>query len=249
MPNRHSRDKLINIALNIVQLDNLIVHDVPHGVVQPDAFSLQWLQDILDFWYHMVPFSATVVKVPLNATPNQDYIILPEDFIVDVRHGYLVETIVGNPHSMQRRLRLPFQRFLSRSISLQGSSNVQFPTHYCVNGKSSNDRQLLRITPTPTIPTVGVIWYYQMPPLLRAGDKPAFPSDYVIVEYIRIRALEWARILDPGTAVSFCDRILKAMKANGLMNEPEDDEISNDETRYPTSSSDGLEAYRWMGHV
>ena len=249
MPNRHSRDKLINIALNIAQLDNLVVHDCPHGVVQSDAFSLQWLQDILDFWYHMVPFSSTVVQAQLNATANQDYIILPEDFIVDVRHGYLVETIPGDPLTMQRRLRLPFQRFLSRSIGNQRSSNGNFPTHYCVNGRNAEDRQLLRITPTPTIATVGAIWYYQMPPLLSAGDKPAFPSDYVIVEYIRIRALEWARILEPGTAVTFCDKIIKAMKANGLMNEPEDDEISNDETRYPVTSSDGLEAYRWMGHI
>lgn len=249
MPNRHTRDKLIYTALNIAQLDNLTVHDCPHGVVQPSAFSLQWLQDILDFWYHMVPFSATVVKAQLNAVANVDYIVLPEDFILDVRHGYIVETNPGDTLSMQRRLRLTFQKFLSRSIHNQRSTDVKAPSYYCVNGRSAEDRQLLRITPTPNIATVGSIWYYQMPALLNAGDKPAFPSDYVIVEYIRIRALEWARILDPGTAVNFCEKIVKAMRANGLMNEPEDDEITMDETRYPVYTDDGLSRNSWMGPV
>ena len=253
MPNRYVRDELISIALNMLQLPNLEVHDMPNGVVQQDAFCIQWLQDILDFWYHMVPFSATVVSDTLNCTANQNYVTLPSDFILDVRNGYLVQTVVGDSLSLKRTHRVPLQKFINRQLSSQKSTDVKYPLFYSVVGDDNNiltQQQLMQVTPTPTISTVGKLWYYKLPSILQSNEKPKFPNDYVCIEYLRIRALEWAHIMEPGTAQRFCDKIVAGMKANGLMNEPEDDEIPFDELTY--HKSQGLfsnNAYVWMGAV
>src|SRR5437867_533641 len=113
MPNRYARDELIKIALQQVQLPNLEVHDMPDGVVLPDALCIQWLQDILDFWYHMMPFSATVDYVPLQLIAREPSVILPDDFILDVRHGLCVPTLAGDFQSYRRILRVPLQKFIN----------------------------------------------------------------------------------------------------------------------------------------
>lgn len=242
MPNRYARDELIYRALNMAQLPNLVAHDMPDGVVKQDAFAIDWLQDILDFWYHMVPFSASIKNVTLNAVANSGSIALPSDFILDVRNGYTVETVPSDTLSLRRVHRVPLQKFINRRLSFQRSSDVRYPIFYNVHGG------VLNITPTPSIATNGKLWYYQLPVTLQSGDKPSFPNDYVCVEYIRIRALEWARVYEPGTAQKFCDKIVAGMKAAGLMNEPEDDELPFDELVY-RKQGDRLysNTYAWMG--
>lgn len=252
MPNRYVRDQLIHTALSMAQLPNLDIHDMPDGVVQPNAFCIEWLQNILDFWHHMVPFSSTVRTVPLHATADSDTILLPTDFILDVRNGYHVQRVPGDSRSFIRRARLPLQKFLNRQISSQSRSTtaVLFPHYYCVVGDDgivTSQRQTLRITPTPTIATQGLLWYYQLPPALEAGQKPKCPNDYVCIEYLRIRAYEWAGLYEPGTAQKFCNTIIATMKAAGLMHEPEDDEIPFDEQVYRRGVSVDTAVYGWMG--
>ncbi len=250
MPNRYCRDELIAIALNMVLLPNLEVHDMPDGIVMPDAFCIRWLQDILDFWYHLCPFSATVNKVSLNCTANNDKVILPADFIIDVRNGYLVQTKVGDVSSMRRILRVPLQKFINRQISSQSiGGTILHPYVYSVVGDDGVDvtqYQTMLITPTPTINTIGQLWYYKLPPVLSAYTKPKFPDDYACIEYLRIRALEWAHIYEPGTAHKFCNKIVADMKSAGLMNEPEDDEIPMDELTF-TKGNVYTNSYSWMG--
>lgn len=255
MPNRHTRDELIRIAIDMVHIPNLEHHDMPNGTVQPDAYSIRWLQDILDFWYHMVPFSATVDKVTLNCTANSDTLILPEDFILDVKHGYIAQMLPDNIHSKKRRFRLPLQKFITKSLTYQGATNITAPNYYCIQGDTdpiagsinNSKRQTMKVTPVPTISTNGELWYYKLPPILRAGDKPQFPNDYVCIEYIRIRALEWANIIDPGTAQKFCEKVVAGMRLAGLMNEPEDDEVNMDALEYRGNARDTVTSYSWMG--
>lgn len=253
MPNRYVRDEIISIALNVLQLPNLEIHDMPNGVVQSDAYCIQWLQDILDFWYHMVPFSATVVSAALNCTANQSYITLPSDFILDVRNGYLIQAVEGDSLSFKRIYRVPLQKFINRQLASQKYTNVKYPIFYSVIGDDNNiltQQQLMQITPTPTVSTIGRLWYYKLPAVLQSNERPKFPNDYVCIEYLRIRALEWARIMEPGTAQRFCDKIVAGMKANGLINEPEDDEIPFDSLVYhkPYSLTNNS-TYVWLGPV
>ncbi len=249
MPNRYVRDELILIALQMAQLPNLEVHDAPNGVVQVDAFSIQWLQDILDFWYSIMPFSATVKKIPLTCTANSDTIILPGDFILDVRNGLIAQTIPGNTASYKRRWRMPLQKFINRQLARQNSTDVKYPDFYCVVGDDGNittQYQTMLVTPTPTIATQCQLWYYQLPPALSANQKPKFPNDYSCVEYLRIRAHEWQGLYEPGTAQKFCSNIVAKYKAAGLLNEPEDDEIPMDEQVYRKTDQYG-NMYTWMG--
>lgn len=250
MPNRYTRDELIIIALDQAMVPSLQIHECPNGVVQPDAFAIQWLQDIIDFWYHLVPFSATVKKVSLNCVANSDTILLPTDFIVDVRNGFVVQTVPGNLQSFRRRLRLPLQKFISYQLSYQSQgANVLFPNYYSINGDDNvvfTQRQTMLVTPTPTIATVGHLWYYALPLKLEANHFVKMPNDYACIEYVKIRAWEWIGKYNPGTAQQFCDKIVATMKSAGLMNEPEDDEMGFDELTYKRGGYDGT-SYHWMG--
>ncbi len=78
---------------------------------------------------------------------------------------------------------------------------------------------------------------------------PDFPSDYVCIEYIRIRAREWANVIDIGTAKMFCDKVVSGMKAAGLMNEPEDDEVPFDTLVFRNKGNMGMysNSYSWLG--
>jgi hypothetical protein len=247
MPNRDCRDKLILTALDMALTPNLEIHDAPDGVVQPDAFSIAWLENIIDYWYHIVPFSTTITKVSLNATANGSTIILPADFIVDVRNGYLVQTVPNDALSYDRTRRVPLQKFITRQISFQRSINaVLFPYFYTVAQiDPTTKRQLLSITPTPTIATQGQLWYYALPARLGADDIPPFPAARIMVEYLFIRAREWSGIMPPGSAQGYCDKLLASCKAAGLLNEPEDDEIPMDGDVYRHGRD--MTTYSWMG--
>jgi hypothetical protein len=259
MPGRYTRDELILVFLQMVRLPQLEIEEAPEGVVLPTAKSIQWLQDIIDFWYHLVPFSSTVDHIPLNCTAHQDYILLPNNFILDVRNGYIVRRTPNDPHSMGRILRVPLPRFLNFKLAAQGATNVNSPNYYCIvtSGDSIagytelSNNQVMLLSPTPSISTIGELWYYKLPPALTAAERPAFPNDYVCLEYLRIRALEWAGIADPGTAHKFCEKITASMKTAGLLNEPEDDEVPFDPLTYrpmPVNRQGGY-PYNWMGPV
>lgn len=246
MPNRYTRDQIITKALELSLLPNLEVNDAPNGVVMPNAFTINWLQDIIDFWYHIVPFSTTITKVTLNATANVSTISLPSDFIVDVRNGYLHQTIVGDSLSYARTRRLPLQKFITRQLSYQkASTQVLFSTCYSIAGIDASGKQVMNIAPTPTIATLGQLWYYALPTELKANDIPPFPAARVMIEYLFIRAREWAGLMNPGSAQGYCDKLLASAKAGGLLNEPEDDEVPMDEDVYRHGAS--TSTYAWMG--
>lgn len=195
----------------------------------------------------MVPFSTTVTSAPLDITAHTNTLLLPEDFILDVRNGYIVETISNNYQSNRRVYRLPFQKLLSRNIHFSNSvsASVPHPHCYCIVGRQGN-QQTMMVAPTPTVNVVGTLWYYQLPARLEAGDKPSVPSDYVCLEYIRVRALEWDNLIEPGTAQKFCDKLIGAAKATGLLNEPEDDEVPFDEMQLQRGNQ-YTSTYAWMG--
>jgi hypothetical protein len=252
MPNRYTRDEIIKVAIDMAVLPNLEVHDVPNGVVSQNAFSIQWLQDILDYWYHMIPMSATVDKVNINCTANSDTVVLPSDFIVDVRNGLLVQSVPGNNVSFKKAGRLSLQKFINSQLQNQYITGqvVNYPIFYCVAGDDGNivtQYQTMLVTPTPTINTICQLWYYKLPPRLEANQRPKMADDYVCVEYVRLRALEWAGIAQLGTAHKYCAEIVSKMKASGLFNEPEDDSIPMSEQVYSRTQQTNINS--WMGPV
>lgn len=248
MPTRYVRDETINIALQVAQLPNLEIHDSPNGVVQQDAFCIQWLQDIIDYWHHHVPFSSTVKKQALSCTANNETLLLPVDFIIDVRNGLLTRTIPANASSYRRCVRLPLQKFINKQLSNQTTQNIDFPHFYCIVGDDSvvnTQLQTAKLTPIPTIATACFLWYYALPARLEANQRASLPNDYVAIEYLRIRALEWQGLYEPGTALKYCEKLITWAKSTGLLNQPEDDEIPLDTQVHHNTG--GYNTYNWMG--
>lgn len=236
MSNRYARDELIRIGLDMASVPNLKYHDCPDGVVLDSAYSIQWLQDIIDFWYHMVPFSSGVQFVELNIPALTSSIAVPGDFILDVRDGYIVQT-TPDVSSKKRMQRLPLQKWITCDLSCQGKP-ASHSIYYMIQGNN------IRVSPMSSSIQRAWLWYYFLPASLRSTDKPPFLSDYVLIEYIRIRALEWCGHFPPGTAQKFCDNIVSQMRSSGLMNEAENDDIPVADSRSYASSR-----YSWMGAV
>jgi len=248
MPARYTRDQIISIAIQQARLANWEANDMPDGVVLPNAFAIQWLQDIVDFWHHHVPFSATVSMSSFTITAQQSSITMASDFILDVRNGLYTQGIVNDTLSYVKRYRLPLQKFLNRKYASQRATNVTTPLWYCIAGDDgviTTQYQTMLITPTPTQAVQAQLWQYKLPPPLEAGHKPKLPSDFAGIEYVKLRGLEKYHIIPPGTAKTFADTLIATAKVNGLLNEPEDDEIPFDEQVYIRAS--GYQGYMWMG--
>jgi hypothetical protein len=252
VPNRYCRDELILNMLLLVQNANLEQDEAPGGVVQPQAMSIQWLQDILDFCYHKSPFSSTITHVDFPCSGFSDTLILPADFILDVRDGYLVRNVASDGQSLQRVYRRAFQDFLDQRLGMQRQrirpGDYTIPQYYSVVERDPQGHQLMQITPVPQGLVNGVLWYYQLPPRLGPSDKPVFPSDQVIIEYMRIRALEWMGLADVGTSLKYEEKLVAGMKAAGLLNEPERTQFPFDTMNYRQGNFRGS-PFAWIGPV
>src|SRR5262245_44529811 len=119
MVNRYCRDELILNMLLLVQNANLEHDEAPGGVVKPESMCIQWLQDILDYCHHKAPLSSTVSHTARNCVANQDTLQLPSDFILDVRDGYLVQSIASDATSLVRVYRRSFQDLLDQMLGTQ----------------------------------------------------------------------------------------------------------------------------------
>lgn len=236
MPNRYQRDELIRDALDMAQVVSLKNHDCPNGVVQQNAWSINWLQDIIDFWYHMVPFSAGVDVIPLSIPALASSIEPPSNFILDVRDGLVLRRSNENVRSKFRMKRLTLQKWLSTDLYYQDQPGC--PLAYMIQGSA------IKITPINDVARQAWLWHYFLPPVLQSDEIPLFPNDYVIKQYLFIRAREWSTEFEPGTAEKFANAHVKSMKASGLFNEPEDDIIPIERDRYGGADRS---PYAWMG--
>lgn len=250
MPNRLTRDQIITNALDQSQAQNLINHDIPNGIVQPNAFSIQWIQDILDYWYNVFPFSSTVVpEFSLPIPANTTDVTLPTDFILDVRNGYIYQP-TDQVSSQRRMIRVPLQRWINRDVQHKalniGSSSASVTTAYTLFYTILGDPKVIKVTPQVATNTPGFLWYYKLPDILESNTIPALPNDYALVEYLRLRSLEWIGVLPAGTAMAFSNKIVAVYKSSGLLNETEDDEIPFDSINY-RRGTDFYNTYQWMG--
>lgn len=251
MPCRYTRDEILHMALDEAQVANLDQHDRPNGVIQQNALCIGWLQQVLDQIHNVIPASATVVKKEIVCKAQEEIVVLPEDFIVDMRNGLLVQTIPGNRQSFKRAERVPLQKMLNRMVSHQGASNVNYPTWYCVAGDDGNpitQLQTMYIAPIPSIDAQAVLWYYQKPQPLQANQKPKLPGEEPLIRYVRIRALEWIGVAELGTSDKAAQIAVSQYKASGLFNEPEEDEIPMDSAVYRRGDLYSINnTYAWLG--
>jgi hypothetical protein len=239
--NRRTRDAILLEALKMAEVPALNQSDVstgnPYtGTINSTAISLGWLQDYIDLFHARFPWASIVTSTPVSFTAHVNTIPLPADFILDVRDGLLI-TVGTRVRRIRRR---GFQNLLSLSLN----QNECDPLAYCV--QSSN----LLLGPTPDKAYSGLLWYYQLPSTLTGTTVPKFPSDLILIDCVRIRAMEWIRAAAPGSALAYAERQIAELRKSGLGYEPENEDLPFDRNVFlPGAGGDGISSSAWLGEV
>lgn len=245
---RYTRDEIIAQGLDLAASPTVLQHDMSGGVVNENAWAIKWLQNALDMFHRKFPFSSDIASVAVTIQGNNTDVVLtsdgvsylPTDFMIDVRNG-LVVTINNQTFRLTRK---SFQYWLS---VYNYSGNTSFSSLsqgglYCI----VNNR--IKVAPLTTTSQAGTLWYYALPALLTATSTPPFPDEWSLIEFIRLKALEWTRSIDVGTAQMYLQKELARFKANGLLNEAEYDVIPLENNQV---LPDGalLNRNAWMGNI
>jgi hypothetical protein len=213
----------------------LDAHDRPASpTIAAGAFSVSWLQDALDLFHSQFPLAATILAAQVTI-PTTGVFTAPADFIIDMRNGLVLAQ--SNIVSAARLLRVSYQKLLTRQTYGQQPG---IPRNYSVLGKT------IRVWPTPDVAYAATMNYYAMPAVLASGDIPNFPSDQILIDLVKLRALEWARIEKNGSALMYARSEITNLRAAGLFNESENTEIPLDEEQFARTGA-GSTPWSWMG--
>lgn len=241
---RYTRDELIVQGLELSGSPTLLQHDVPNGIVRQDAFSIRWLQNALDMCYRKYPFSSTILTASMSLGIGSNELVLsadntkflPTDFILDVRDGLIVQ-ISNQEYRMQR---ISYQYYLNYRIQNTNNNNSTRTYCYTIVGNK------ILVWPMVNVGLNITLHYYALPAVLQSNDYPDFPDEWVLVEYVRLKALEWTRSLDLGTAERFMTEALAKLRASGLLHDSEYDvvPIKNNQVFL---NDNIYNRYSWMG--
>lgn len=182
-------------------------------------------------FHNVFPWAGIVKSTPV--TISAESTTLPSDFIMDVRDGLLITT----PSTRLRRWSLP--RHIQAGLSLGSSTGT--PKRYTITPPS------LLVYPTPDVAYAGKLWYYALPTVLGPTTVPNFPSDWVLVEYVRFRGLEWGNRAPAGSAEQFAAQAVSVLRRSGLAFESEVDAIPLDADSF--RGVGGQNDYSWMGQT
>ena len=246
--NRLSRDEIIHTALDMADLPTLNMKDRPEGILLPNAISIQWLQQAMDAFHKRYPFAVDAVTVDMLYIANSDRLVLvedntknlPDDFTLDLRDGILLQP---GPEQIVGRLRQrSLQSFINLNLQFQHHRG-QYPVAYCVMGDDH-----IKVGPISDISYLMTMWYYKQPAKLRAEEKPKGFDEWCLIEYVRLRSLEWIRLLPPNTAKDYLNKELANLKAIGMLNNTEYEKLPLQnivflDAMLGTSSS----PFAWMG--
>jgi hypothetical protein len=232
MAKRLTRNQIIQHALDMVDSAELDNHDRPgKGPVVGQAYTLRWLQDALDYFSHIFPWAYDVATQAVTITGAT--FATPDDFILDVRNGLVLTLNNGG-------MRL-YKRSVQDIINASLSTGTNKPQIYAVMD------DVIRVAPTPDQAYSATLWYYALPDVMGGCEYPKFPSDWILIEYLRLRALEWLRALPPGSAMDYAEKMVAKLQRAGFDNEPEYQEIQWD-NKFMTPSQPA-DRSSWMGSV
>lgn len=233
--NRLTVDSLLKQALDLADLPSLDDHDRPSGALVAGCFSLSWLQDALDLFANTFPMASTLATANIVFTQGGSTVNVPADFILDVKDGIIIPQ---SPNASQRRLRrVSFQTLLSYMTYATG---LGAPRRYSVKGS------VIQCWPVPDVNYPAVLNYFAMPPVLAigSGQIPNFPSDQILIDLVKLRAMEWARQIEAGTALAYARKEIAKIRSAGLFNEAESNSIPLDSDQFVNAE---LTPWSWMG--
>lgn len=230
--NRLDRDSLIKRALNILDNPALDAKNRPTGSVVSTAPMIEWLQDGLDHVLHLWPWGATVTKTTFTLAVDANTATQPSDFILDYKNGIRFVTTGSDKFRVHRR-------GLDRVLSLDPSRKGR-PRYYVVRKTD------ILFWPKSDVSRDGELYYYALPATLGATDKPIFPSDWVLTEYLRLRGLEWVKAVPATTAMIYLNQYVADLQKSGLGTEQEAEDIELDPDYAPGMSRDE-DPLAWLG--
>lgn len=239
--NVKTRDQILLEALQMADVPTLNLLDVSNsnpvtGTINASATSINWLQEFVWHMQSIFPWAQLATTATGTMTSGTATISLPSDFILDLRDGLLVTVATG---TTKRVRRASLQDLITYSLS---HTSGAAPTVYTVQGST------LRLSPTPNSAYAYTLWYWQRQAALSGSTVPVFPSDLCLVEYIRIKALEWIRAVPPGTALGYANQQVTELRKSGLGYESENSDIPFDPMYFiPGAGGRSAESSSWMG--
>lgn len=206
------------------------------GTIKTTALTIGWLQQGIDLFYSRFPWASTISVLQSAFTAHQNFYNLPTNFIMDVRDALLV--IVNG--KAQRLRRKPLQNAISAGYNLPEG----VPRIYTLSATT------LLVAPTPDQSYPGHLWYYYLPAALLGSSIPQFPSDLTLIEYVRVRAMEWIRAAPPGSALNYAEIQIGMLIKSGLGYEPENQEVPLDHEVFIPGAGQGWSgSSSWLGEV
>lgn len=239
--NRLTRDQILLKGMALADVPSLDAHDQPTpGTITATAFSIDWLQEAIDWFYQQVPMAGILTPTTVIIAQATGTFSLPSDFLLDMRDGI----IVTSPEPRKRLIRVAGQEYVTRLTMRSSTSATQRPTFYLVLPPS-----VYCFGPSGQLPDQAYsaqLWYYALPAALSSSTIPTMPgADLTLVEFVRMKALEWARSLPPGSALEYAKARVAEIQKSGLFSDPEADAIPFDNRRFRQSGEDNY--YDWMG--
>ena len=232
MPNRLTRDQILQRALNNIDSPSLNQIDRPDGAVLPSALCVGWLQEGLDYFISRFPWGATIVTTTITMLDGVEVYNLPSDFITDYRDGVLHDDDTGRLERKGLGQLLDFRK-----------KDKGKPAFYTIQG------QKIRLCPIPGPQQNGKklnVYYYQQPATIEANSVPVFPSDLILIRYTYLRGCEWTRSCAPGTAEKYASDLIADFQGQGLGVEAEDSSVPFSRQTFPGSRMTS-DPNSWMG--
>lgn len=227
--NRLQRDQILIRALDLADSAILDNKERPSGTIVSTALSIGWLQEAIDFFHKKFPFSADILKASFTLAAGAISFSVPSDFILDFKNGLVLDDNQG--------------RLIRRSLTYilnipTGSTSRGKPAVYSVKGATIETRY------EADKEYKGQLYYYALPAALAAATVPTFPDDLILVEYVWLKAQEWHRLIQVGSAFKFADDRIAQLQRSGIGNEAEEDQLDLDPTFASQPDNDPT---RWMG--
>jgi hypothetical protein len=237
-----TRDAILNRALDMVAAPALNFNDRPNATIVSTAVSIMWLQDALNLFYDEFPLMQLVKLASVTLAAGASTFTPPSDFIYDVRDGLFLPS--STPNGPLRLQRTTYQQLLARVIFTDTTSAGQgVPKRYAIMSPT-----VIQYWPTADVAYAAKLAYYARPASLAATDIPVtFPSDLPLVEYVRLRGLEWIRAIDNGSALKYVLSQIADLRKSGLGFEPEDSTIGFDTDQFIPGGSASSVMSGWMG--
>ena len=231
--NRLSRDNILKKALDLADSPTLNEKNRSDGsLIDATAMVIEWLQEGIDYFYTLYPLAGLTTFANFTIAAATTVYALPTDTLKVYRDGLVL------PSDSIRVAKKSLSFILGLSLTRVG------PPQYYVEAYPN-----IQLWPIPDKAYSASIAYYKMPPALINTEVPAFPSDYVLVEYVHLKCKEWLEAIPKGSAMEFAKAQVSELRKAGIMDQLEEDVIPFDRSAFPGGGSRAGSTYDWMGDI